>query len=526
MTVEQAQAELNAKIGEFKRAIDDGTTRLDKNDAAIAALNKSLQAVQEASTRASMDAERRGLTNDDRVLARYFPSDSDAEIKRAMKAQPSAFVTSEAGAIALTGFVSHQGRAWTPGLLDDAPKSQWQADLQNAVTARNFVRLLTKPADGTTKPYTPIADEMVTRALEDAPDSVKRILSKGVTATGAELVPSNLFPELERQVQHISGFSKIFSERPLPPSGSMKMPYIEGSLRPYKAAAAAANDPANYSLSDIGTRTQTVDAVRQVISTQFDALLPEESIIPIIAELQEALARTFAFADDDIAINADTAATHQDTIASWNTRSLWGSTGLGGSNDHRRSALGLRARAKDLTGTATDQTSAQDYAGILAALKKLGPEYYGRMHMGQLKLATSPEWFLGYLVQLSQFLTWDKVGPAATVLTGFLGGKAGPSPGSVGMLNGFLECVVTPFITADMASTGLYTGSGSTTGHLIFEASDFEWRSVPGISLKEDTEIRNDTVTLVARRRRVFRTKANDTTAERKNVHYSYNLTA
>ena len=39
---------------------------------------------------------------------------------------------------------------------------------------------------------------------------------------------------------------------------------------------------------------------------------------------------------EDVIFNGDTAATHQDTIASWNARGRWGTVGLGTSLDHRR----------------------------------------------------------------------------------------------------------------------------------------------------------------------------------------------
>jgi len=372
-------------------------------------------------------------------------------------------------------------------------------------------------------PYTPYLDEMLRDAMSSGPEILSRIFADNA-GSGAEWIPNNTFAELEREMQFQTGAHSVFADRPMTQS-AMKLPYQEGNLRPYIGAVPTTNDPANYTLSDRTTRENTLSVVTLAVATQVDRDASEDSIIAVVPEISGDIASAFSFGYDDIVMNGDTAGTHQDAIATWNTRGIWGAAGLGGADDHRRAGMGLRARAQNL-GTNVDSTAAQTSAGFRTVMKTLGAEYFSKMNTtGSLKWFVSPEFFLGTMLGFTDLITWDQAGPNATILTGLLGGRKGPSPGSVGFLYN-VEVILTPFLTADLAATGLYTGAGATNTAVVCDVADFEWRTRLGLQLETDTNIRNNTVTTVARTRRLFRTKANDTTSNKDNVATAYNLTS
>ena len=515
---DQAEAAVRELFAHQKDTSDKGANMAQK----VEVLETAMRTVQAENASLRRSASERDSDGPERHLRVYTVCD-EGEVASAPR---GAYIKSDAGVVRLHGHRTKAG-GWRPGLLDDsAPKHASQLDLQRAVAERQLVRMhLPRRADGSPTP-TPICDQMVADAFASMPGQVSRIFANSSSAaSGDEFIVSNTIAELEREVQHMAGFSTVFDDRPMPDSGTMTLPYREGNLRPYLRAIPTANDPADDVLSDISTQANTITAASFVVASQIDRDAQEDSVIAIIPVLMMDMARAHAFGLDDVCINGDTG-THQDTaLASWNTRSIWGATGLGTAADHRRAAIGLRARATDISNT-TDQTAAETSTGFRTALKKLGAEYYAGMGTGKIVAAVSPEYFLGTMLGFSDVITWDKLGAGASIISGLLGASAGPLPGQVGSLFN-APVVVTPFITADLQTTGLFTTTGGTkTGMLVFDRSDFEVRTRKGVTVAQVVDERNNSVTVLSRTRRVFRTRANDTASSKKNVHWSFNLSA
>ena len=516
MSLNEAQAALAETLGEIRTASQAQGGQLENLETAYRSLEGSMQKVQEAQADAARIASHRAASGPESRL-RYYRVADDREITRNKRAH----MANEDGAIRLVGHETNGGRGYRYGLLDDPkPRTEWQLEVQKIAGLRALVRAHMDPRHR----ETPFLDDQLTGALQDGPEWAARIFSNSA-AIGAEWIPNNLFAELEREMQHTTGVHSIFPERPLPQSGSMTLPYQEGNLRPFIGAVPTANDPANSTLTDRTTRQNSITAIKLVVATQVDRDASEDAIISVAPEIASDIARAFSFSYDDIALNGDTTGTHQDDIANWDTRSIWGTApALGGTQDHRRAGLGLRARAFDVAST-LDMGALQTAAGFRQLLGTMGAEYFSKLHTGDLKILVSPEFFLKTMLGFTELVTWDGAGAAASILTGLLGGRAGPSPGSVGFLHN-VEVVMTPFLTADLAATGLFTGTGALTGAVVVDTADFEWRVRSGMTLESDLEIRNDTITTVAKTRRLFRTKANDTTADRLNVAYGFNLTS
>jgi hypothetical protein len=140
---------------------------------------------------------------------------------------------------------------------------------------------------------------------------------------------------------------------------------------------------------------------------------------------------------------------------------------------------------------------------------------------------TSWEYFFAKMLGFAEFASWEKVGALASVLTGRIGEAGGPAgmlPGQVGFVSGFIPVCIGYPLSADLASSGLYTGSGSTTGMVQCDTSRFEycWRS--GLTTESVVNPLNNTITWVTRFRSLVR--ALDTVAATTfDTHYSYNLT-
>jgi hypothetical protein len=214
-----------------------------------------------------------------------------------------------------------------------------------------------------------------------------------------------------------------------------------------KRGKTSTNSPAQYAVSTFTTSDTTISVVDRVIMALIDPLWA--------ADQGQVLGDPVGFVSDwlmrgdmdslEIAIlHGDTAGSHQDTIASWTLGSLYTAGDLDGADSPLKFYLGLRARAFDdsnnIAGGGTfDMT---DHA---AALDAMGVHAAGAVCLWGLH---------GYFTQLvgnSIFTTVDKMGDRATQLTGEVGTVGGK------------PIVISEFVSNDLASTGLYTGSGTTT---------------------------------------------------------------
>jgi len=522
-TIEEAQRQARQTLDTLQTAQETHGASIATNQRALEDLQSALQVVQEAQVdQKRTQSERATSGGHDRSL-RWYTAATDNDIKRNARS----YLANDGGHVRMRGHKTNGGKGWRWGVLDDPnPRTDWQREAQEVVTTRSIVRLLLQgeqnPQTGVRTVQTPLCDELVESVMADAPQMFSRIFNQ-TAGTGSEWRAQNLMPELEREVEHQVGFYSMFAERNMGPDGTMILPYREGVLRPSLGAVPSSNDPGNYELSDLSTEQSIVTAYKLAVATQVDRDSSEDAIVAVVPEIVSDISRGIAYGRDDIAINGDSAAAHQDAIASWNTRGLWGSSDFG-SLDHRKAAIGLRARAFNLTSMTTDQNAAQTAAGLRTALKKLGAEYFS--NPAGIVIAVSPEYWLGTMLGWDEFQLHSSVGDAAAARTGLLGGRRGTRPGSVGFVWGNIEVVLTPFITADLHTTGLYTGASATTGMLVFAPGDFERRVRLGMLIESETNIRNDTVTWVSKVRETFRCKQNDDVSEKKNVHWSFNLTA
>jgi hypothetical protein len=377
-----------------------------------------------------------------------------------------------------------------PGLLDSAPADEWHKDFRQAAADRSLARLfLVSPKRGQ-QPSTPILDAKLLSLAASAPRSIRGAVEKAISDTagsGAEWIPDMpmdvLYEDfyLPSQVESLFGVVNV--------AGSIIVPKISDVTRPYIGGIQSTNIPVAITPSNPATSNSTIDPKSLAVRMLLDAQAVEDSIIPLIPEMQRRLARAIADGVEDAIINGDTAAPHQDAIASWNIRSRWGTDGLGGSADHRRLWIGLRALAYDRTAT-VDQSAGQTVAKIMEELVGLLGE---RGNVGAT-IITSPEVFFKKILTDTNLLTVDKAGLMATVLTG-----------QVSMVGG-MRIVLSRYVSADLAATGLYTGTGAYSGVLAVSPDDFKVYNRRGTLVEMEKEIESQVHNLVATRRLTFQT--------------------
>ena len=396
---------------------------------------------------------------------------------------------------------------WMPGLLDSEPTCRWQAELQEAVEIRNIVRAV-KSAK---RPHaaascTPRCDARVRALVERAPDSIKRAFGD-ISTAGAEWYPDVMLPVLERDFVLARRVASLFQVMPMS-AKNMLLPFLTTGLRPYLKAAVAGDDPSQYTSSSLVTAQRTIDAVGFAVRFQLDEEATEDSLVDSSGIIRQELVTAIVDGEEDALLNGDTAATHQDTIASWNIRSRWGASGLGGASDHRRAWIGLRPRATDVSNTA-DGSAAETTAGFITARGSLDSPHGVS---GDLVCVVSPEYYLLKMIGLTEVLTVDKFGPSATVFSGQLASLLG------------VPLVLSEFIGPDMNASGVYDNATKTkTGFLVFNRSRFKIGMRRGAAVEIDKDITRGIFNLVGTVREIFFTIDSST---KKNVRWDYNHTA
>lgn len=387
------------------------------------------------------------------------------------------------------------------GLLDaEVYANQWHADLCKMNQDRSLARMMMKD------PYTPKADMKLYSHLQKAPsfmkDAVNKIFSDNA-GVGSEWIPDEFRTELYQTFQVPRGL------RALLPSVQMEretllIPKLSRGGRPF-IKGVATDDLAKYQASTIETAQKTVRAKGLATLMNIDDAAGEDSAFAIIPALSRQIAQDLEDAFEDCMINGDTAATHQDDIANWNVRERWGASGLGGSSDHRRLFLGMRAAAFDKSSTVDIGGTAMSFAEFMSVNSQLG-----ELAVGNKVCVVSPEALVANFLQLEQVVTLEKFGPQATILTGELARLAG------------IPIVLSRFMSADMNASGLYDNSTKNkTGFLIFNTDSWYQYVRRQITIESDKNIASGVINLVSTMRAVMDSPDADAL---KNVAFGFNL--
>lgn len=386
------------------------------------------------------------------------------------------------------------------GLLDTEENlSNWHVEMKRLANDRMMIKSMLVGDKSTPK-----MDLAIARHLAVAPRSIAAQISKANydgSGVGAELIPDQFLAQLHMEYQVPTVVRSLFNEVQMT-SNTMLAPRIDRGGRPYIKGTVTSDNPALYPVSTVSMGQAQITAKGLATRYILDEELIEDSAVLLLPAMQRMIAKDMRDALEDAIINGDSAATHQDDIANWDIRGRWGSTGLGGSNDHRRLFVGLRAAAFDKSTTLS--INSLDAALMLQLISQLG-EYAASDKV----LIVSPEALYENLMGLEQLITLDKFGPQATILTGQLGSIFG------------MPVVVSRFMSDDLATTGKYTGSGATTGMLVVSRESWNIFARRGIQIQQEQDITSGAYNMVATERLTFDSlDASDV----KNVAFGFNL--
>lgn len=394
---------------------------------------------------------------------------------------------------------------WQPGLLDDdAPTvSPWHEELKRLVQARSIVKIACQDQAGA-RP-TPKLDALIRMHLDRAPGELKRIFG-GTTGSGGDWQQTLVLPMIAEDLRHpVEAVEDLFETVEMG-AKTVTIPFATGTPPAFRYGMPTSDNPADRTASSLDTtsRSMTADGLAVLMQVFDDA--SEDSILNTMPLLQRFAVQGLRMSIVDAIVNGDT--NGQDTLTGWNPRSIFsGSPTFGTSLDHRKSWIGLRARAFDVSATRDGSSDTTYSTDTLKSAKSALKAPHGSMT--DLVNLVSDEVYIGKILTDTNVITVEKYGPNASILTGEVGRILGA------------RVVVSDLMTADLAATGLYTGSGSYTSALLFNRARFVRGIRKGVSVEVERRATNGVTYLVVTSRQTF--KALDGASD-KTVHATYKL--
>lgn len=401
-------------------------------------------------------------------------------------------------------FAGQMVKVQRDGLLTDAPATEWDRELKHIALAMTIFRNVTGR-----EPVTLKGRLLAHCAKAPTAGGFRRALEKTIeksisdtAGSGAEWIPDTPISALYEDFFTPAGIAALFGTTTI--NGPIIVPKITDTGRPYLKGKASTNDPDQYTASDVTSDSQTIEVAGFAARFLVDDAATEDAIFALAPEIARRAARAISDGYEDCMINGDTTATHQDAIASWNLRSRWGSAGLGGSADHRRGFKGFRKIALERA-LGVDLSAAQTVAGVMGSV--VGA--MGELAASDIALLCSPEVLYQKLMIDSNVLTVDKAGARATWLTGQLASIGGHPLFS------------SRWMGADLAASGLYTGSGSKSGLLAVSRGEFMHYASRSVVVEQDKDITRGVYNIVATQRKTMKTLSSSTA---KVVSFAYNM--
>lgn len=328
----------------------------------------------------------------------------------------------------------------------------------------------------------------------------KKALDTATAAQGGDWVPTNFTPELWEFVQLESRVPGLFRTIAMP-SNPYKLPVQLARINTFKQPEQTADTGQTKAPvgdgSNVGnaTLTATGHAARVLSSAELD----EDSIVPILPFLVRDIAKAIAEGREDFILNGDSAGTHEDT-----------DIGAGSADHRRRIALGLRAAANDGGATYKLDMATFSLANLRALRAKLGK--YG-VNPNDLAIVTGPGGYLK-LLGMTEVITLQNFGNAATVLTGGLGSVDG------------IPVLVSGQVREDLNASGIYD-SVTTTKTALYLVYRPGWvigerRAAASVRLLNELYAESDQVCLLTKERVTF--APTYPTASNKTIGLGYNI--
>jgi len=265
------------------------------------------------------------------------------------------------------------------------------------------------------------------QGFKESNTALRRAMDTATSTEGSEWVPSVLSTNLIEKYRLQARVAGLFTEISMP-RNPYTLPTNLGDLTFYLIPESTSDEPSKTPSTALTTGDKTLTAKKLRGRMLWSEELDEESIVPILPAVKNNIAKSAALAVEDVIINGDTTATHQDSDVT-------------DSKDHRKAWKGLRKHA--LANSYNIDLSTFDKDTTRSLLTKMGK--YGIV-------PSDVAWITGVVGYnkmrgLAELLTVEKYGPGATILTGEVGKLYG-SP-----------VIVSEKTREDLDATGVYSGA-------------------------------------------------------------------
>jgi hypothetical protein len=350
------------------------------------------------------------------------------------------------------------------GYLDDPhPVTAEQQRAQGAYHRYALALALAKryPGQKTRQAAIWAYSEMV-REIRSAGGMVAKLAERAITGgsgSGGELIQLPRISDVVRDTDLSRPALALFAMQDAP-APTFKPPQLTGRALA-KRRGATTDSPANYQISNFTTSDSSISVVDMSIMALIDPLWINDSATLIgdgLALILDWLRNGLADSLELARIHGDTAGTHQDDL----TTTLGGrytSGDLDGADSPMKFWLGLRARAHDnsKTSDAGGSFTSADHAAAMALLD---------VHAPDAVILTGINCLYSQILFSSEFTTVEKVGAAASLLTGRLPGGDAMSVGAIGGRPVYLSNALPKVFDT---SSGLI--SGSNNGNVMVYAN-------------------------------------------------------
>ena len=304
--------------------------------------------------------------------------------------------------------------------------------------------------------------------------ALRKAMDAATANEGAEWVPTLLSADFLERMRLEAKVASLFQDISMP-SNPFKKPYSAGLSASdfYFVGESTSDSPTASPPSTLATGDQTLTAKKLKARVLFSDELQEDSIVPVIPHLRGELIRAGAEVVEDVVLNGDTTATHQDSDVT-------------DSKDRRKAWNGLRDLCQ--SGNKADHSTFST-ANYQTLLKTMG--IYG-INPTELVIIVGPTGYHKFRA-LAEVLTVDKYGPSATILNGELGKLMG-SP-----------IITSEYIRQNLNATGVYDATTMTyTIYLIVNRRGFMLGTRGGVKLTFDTDAKVDQNQLIMSFRKAF----------------------
>jgi len=260
---------------------------------------------------------------------------------------------------------------------------------------------------------------------------LRKAMDTATATEGLEWIPTTLSTNLIEKYRLQARVPGLFTEIAMP-RNPYKLPTSLGDMTFYLIPESKTSEPSKTPTTKLTTGDLTLTAQKLRARSIWSEELDEESIIPVLPAVKNNIAKSAALAVEDAILNGDTTATHMDSDVT-------------DSKDHRKIWKGLRKHAMANSWSVDLSTFDKDTTrSLLTKMKKYGI------------IPSDVTWITGVVCYnkmrgLTELLTVDKYGPAATILTGEVGKLYG-SP-----------VIISEKTREDLHTTGYYTGSTGYT---------------------------------------------------------------